>query len=119
MYYVDPTTSSHSVNEFVGRKERVRISLSGKHCSLQEFETQVIEHAGLREEAEKRDLGSSIDVKLCRLEKGPDGNKAYAINTQAQWNEERPRFSNQEMVLPSSSWYINYRHCINVTQHAF
>ena len=29
--------------------------------------------------------------KLCRLETegGPDGNKAYAINTQAQWDEER------------------------------
>jgi len=59
----------------------------------------VVEHAGLREEAEKRGLGSSIDIKLCRSEKGPDGNKAYAINTQAQWNEQIPMFSNRGMVL--------------------
>ena len=26
-------------------------------------------------------LGSRIDIKLCGLEKGPDGNKAFAINT--------------------------------------
>ena len=36
-----------------------------------------------------------MDIKLCRLEKGPGGNKAYAINTQAQWDEERSMFSNQ------------------------
>ena len=78
--------------------------------------------ASLREEAEKRGLGSGIDIKLCRLEKGPDGNKAYAINTQAQWNEERPMFSNRGMVLQGSSYcntYRSYRHCINVTQHVF
>ena len=91
---MDPRTSSNAVNAFVGSKERVRIPLSGKHCSLQAFVRNVVEHAGLREEAEKRGLGSSINIKLCRLEKGPDGNMAYAINTQAKWNEERPMFSN-------------------------
>ena len=116
---MDPTTSSHAMNAFVGSKERVRIPLSGKHCSLQAFVKLVVEHAGLRAEAQKRSLGSSIDIKLCRLEKGPDGNKAYAINTQAQWYEERSMFSNQGMVLQGSSYYNNYRHCINVTQHVF
>ena len=72
------------MNAFVGSKELVPIPLSGKNCSLQAFVRHVVEHAGLREEAEKRGLGFSIDIKLCRLEKGPDGNKAYAINTQAQ-----------------------------------
>lgn len=87
VYYVDPTTSSKTsdaMNVFVGSKERERIPLSGKHCSLQAFVRHGVEHAGLRQEAEKRGLGSSINIKFCRLEKGLDGNKAYAINTQAQ-----------------------------------
>ena len=82
----------------------------------------MVEHAGPREEAEKRGLEFSIDIKLCRLEKGPDGNKAYAINTQAQWNEERPLLSNRGMVLQGSSYYNtyrSYRNCIDVTQHVF
>ena len=68
---------------FVANEERVRILLSGKHCSLQAFVKHVVEHVGFRKEAQKRGLGSRIDIKLCRLEKGPDGNKAYAINIQA------------------------------------
>ena len=75
LLYVDPTTSSNAMNAFFGSKERVRIPLSGKHCSLQAFVKHVVEHAGLREEAQKRGLGSRIDIKLCRLEKGPDCNK--------------------------------------------
>lgn len=113
VFYVNPTTSASANNSFVGNKERVRIPLTGKHCSLQAFLRHVVEHAGLREEAEKRGLGSSIDVKLCRLEKGKEGregSKAYSINTQAQWDEERPMFSNQGMVLQGSSYYNNYRH---------
>jgi len=60
--YVDPTTSSNAMNSFVGSKERVRIPSSGKHCSLQAF-VEHVEHAGLREEAQKRGLGSSIEIK--------------------------------------------------------
>ena len=79
------------MNTFVGSKEclyRERLLLASvKH---------VVELAGLREEAQKRGLESRIDIKLCRLEKGPDGNKAYAINTQAQKDEERSTmFSNR------------------------
>ena len=47
VYYVDPTTSSNAMNAFVGSKERVRVPLSGKHCSLQAFVRHVVEHAGL------------------------------------------------------------------------
>jgi len=61
--YVDPTTSSNAMNAFVGSKESVRIPSSGKHCSLKAFVKHVVEHAGLREEAQKRGLGSSIDIK--------------------------------------------------------
>ena len=95
VYYVDPTTSSNAMNAFFGSKERVRIPLSEKHCSSQAFVKHVVEHAGLKEEAQKRGFGSRIDIKLCRLEKGPGGNKAYAINTQAQRDEERSMFSNR------------------------
>ena len=84
IYYVDQTTSSNAMNVFVGSKEHVCIPLSEKHCSLQALVKLVVEHAGLREEAQKRGLGSRIDVKTCGLEKGPDGNNAYAVNTQAQ-----------------------------------
>ena len=73
--------------------KNVCVFLLGKHCSLQAFVKHVVEHAGLREEAQKQGSWSRIDVKLCHLEKGPDGNKAYAINTQAQWDEERSMFS--------------------------
>ena len=93
---------------FVGSKERVRIPLPGKHCSLQAFVKHVEEHVGLRKEAQKRGLGSRIDIKLCSLEKGQDGNKAYAINIQAQWDEERSMFSNRGMVLQGSPHYNNY-----------
>ena len=100
-----PTTSSNAMNAFVGSKERVRIPLLGKHCSLQAFVKLVVEHAGLREEAQKRGLVSSIDIKLCRLEKGPDGNKAYAINTQAQRDEERSK-----PCSVTEEWFRKVRH---------
>ena len=38
-------------------------------------------------------LGSYIELKFCRLQKGKDGSKAFAINTQEQWDEERPFLS--------------------------
>ena len=114
---MDPTTSSNAMNAFVGSKECVRIPLSGKHCFLQAFVKHVVEHVRLRKEAQKRGLdGSRIDIKLCRLEKGPDGNKAYAINIQAQWDEERSMFSNSGMVLQGSPYYKNYRYCMILYQ---
>jgi len=56
-------THMHDACVFVGSKERERIPSSGKHCSLQAFIKHEVEHAGLREEAQKRGLGSSIDIK--------------------------------------------------------
>ena len=46
----------------------------------------------MKAESEKRGLGSCIELKPCRLVKSAEGSKAYAINTQAQWDEERPLF---------------------------
>ena len=51
--------------------------------------------ASVCEEAQKQSPGSRIDIKLCRLEKGSHDNKAYAINIQEQWDEERSMFSNR------------------------
>ena len=50
-------------------------------------------------EAEKRGLGSCIELKCCRLEKGKDGSKAFVINTQEQWDEERPLLSGNTSTL--------------------
>ena len=81
------------MNAFVGSKERVHVySFIGKALLLAAFVKHVVEHEGLRKETQKRGLGSRIDIKLSRLEKGPDGNKGYAINI--QWDEERSMFSN-------------------------
>ena len=114
---MDPATSSNVMNAFVGSKERVRIPLSVKHCFLQAFVKHVVEHVDLRKEAQKRSLRSRIDIKLCRfIEKGPDGNKAYAIKIQAQWDEERSMFSNRGMVLQGSPYYNNYRYCMILHQ---
>ena len=53
VFYVNPTTSSNAVNVFAGSKEPVSIPLSGKHCTLQAFVRHVVEHTGLREEADR------------------------------------------------------------------
>ena len=115
---MDPTTSSNAMNAFVGSNiVRVRIPLSKKHLFLQAFVKHVVEHLGLRKEAQKPGLGSRIDMKICCLEKGPDGNKAWAIKIQAQWDEERSMFSNRGMVLQGSSYYNNYRYFMILRQY--
>lgn len=90
IYYVDPQ-SFGSVG-FLGGKERVRIPINSTHSSLEALKRHIIQYAGLKAESEKRGLGSSIELKLCRVEKSVEGSKAYAINTQAQWQEERNLF---------------------------
>ena len=54
------------------------------------FTKKFAEFAGLKAEAEKRGLGSCHELNICRLEKEKDGSKAFALNTQEQWDEERP-----------------------------
>jgi len=61
------------MNAFVGSKERVRIPSSGKLYSLQAFVKHVVEHAGLREEAQKRGLWFSIEMKDNRKLDLPNG----------------------------------------------
>lgn len=87
VYYVDPK-SAGSLG-FLGGKERVRIPLTEEHSTLEALKKHILDRAGLKTEAEKRGLGSSIEVKLCRLAKTSEGSKAFSINTQAQWDVER------------------------------
>jgi hypothetical protein len=91
IFYVDP--KSVGPLNFLG-KERIRFPLTNEHSLLTVFRKELAEFAGLKAEAEKRGLGSCIELKLCRLEKGKDGSKAFAINTQEQWDEERPLLLN-------------------------
>ncbi|KAJ7363195.1 hypothetical protein OS493_011476 [Desmophyllum pertusum] len=90
VYYVDP--KSPGSLGFLGGKERIRIPVLSAHSSFEAFKRHIIEHAGLKTEAEKRGLRPCIDLKLCRLVKTQEGSKAYSINTQAQWDAERPLF---------------------------
>ena len=67
---------------FLG-KERVRFPITNEHSSLVVFSKKFAEFAGsVKAEAEKRGIGSCIELKFCRLEKRRDGSKAFAINTQ-------------------------------------
>ncbi|KAL9989377.1 hypothetical protein ACROYT_G003921 [Oculina patagonica] len=83
------------------------VSKAGVHVSLPAVERPAlcklyVAHGGSCrpwEKGKKQGLESSIDVKLCRLEKGKEGSKTFSINTLAQLDEERPIFSSQEMVL--------------------
>ena len=65
---------------FFGGKERIRIPINSKNSSLEALKRHIIEYVGLKGKSEKRGLGSSIGIKLCRLEKSADASKAYAIN---------------------------------------
>ena len=78
IYYVD----SKSVGSmgFLGGKERILIPINSKHSSLEALKCHIIEFTGLKAESEKRGLGSSIEIKLCQLEKSAEGSKVYAIN---------------------------------------
>ena len=102
VYFVDPTSPGSF--SFLGGKERIRIPLKREHNSLDTSKRHIVEHAGLKTEAEKRGIWSSIDLKLCRLVKSAEGSKAFSINTQVQWNVERPLFVDSA-VLQSECFY--------------
>ena len=70
IYYVD----SKYVGSmgFLGGKEQILIPINSKHSSLEALKCHIIEFTGLKAEFEKRGLGSSIDIKLCQLEKSAE-----------------------------------------------
>ena len=72
IYYVDP--KSVGSMGFLGGKERIRIPTKSKHSSLEAVKRHIIiEYTGLKSESEKRGLiRSSIEIKLCRLEKSAE-----------------------------------------------
>ena len=105
VFYVDPK-SVGSLN-FLG-KERVRFPITDEHSSLAVFTKKFAEFAGVKAEAEKRGLGSCVELKFCRLEKGKDGSKAFAINTQPQWDEERPLLSGNTSSLQGRKLFTSY-----------
>ena len=95
IYYVDP--KSPGSLRFLGSKERVRLPLHEEHCSREALKKHTVAHAGLKTEAKRR--GSLIiELKLCRLAKTAEGSKAFSINTQAQWEVDRPLFRNSTVL---------------------
>ena len=74
VFYVEP--KSLGPLNFLG-KERIRFPVTNEHSSLTVFK-KFAEFAGLKAEAEKRGLGSCIELKFCGLEKGKDSSKAFA-----------------------------------------
>ena len=76
VFYVDPK-SVGSLNFL--EKERVRFPITDEHSSLAVFTKTFAEFAGLKAEPEKRGLGSCVELKFCRLEKGKDGSKAFVL----------------------------------------
>ena len=74
IYYVD----SKSVGSMglLGGKERIQIPINSKHSSLEALKRHIIAYAGLKADSQKRGLESSIEIKLCRLEKSAKGSKA-------------------------------------------
>ena len=84
---------------FLERNEFAFQLQTDEHSSLAAFTKKFAEFAVLKAEAEKRGLGSCVELKFCRLEKGKDGSKAFAINSQEQWDEERPLLSGNTSSL--------------------
>ena len=78
IYYVD----SKSVGSmgFLGGKERILIPINSKYSSLEALKCHIIEFTGLKAESEKHGLGSSIEIKLCQLEKSAEGSKERSIH---------------------------------------
>ena len=73
------------------------------------FAKKFAEFPGIKAEAEKSGLGSCVELKLCRLEKGKYGSKAFAINTQEQWHEERPLISGNTSSLQGRNLFTSLK----------
>ena len=87
----------YGIHGFSGGKERIRVPINSKNSSLEALKRHIIEIVGLKAEFEKRGLGSSIELKLCRLEKSAEGSKTYAINNDD--NEDEMTFLFYEQLL--------------------
>ena len=72
------------------------------------FTKKFADFAGLKAETDKCGLGFCVELKLCHLEKRKDGSKAFAINTQEQWDEERPPLSGNTSSLQGRNSFTSY-----------
>ena len=82
IFYRDPKSVGLLI--FLG-KERVHFPITDEHSFLAVFTRKFAEFARLKAEAEKRGLGFCVEpaeLKFCRLKKGKDGSRAFAINAQ-------------------------------------
>ena len=72
--YVDPTTSSNAMNAFVGGKRACAYCFIGNALLLASICKARGRTCRPQEEAQKRGLGSSIDIKDNRKLDSPNGN---------------------------------------------
>ena len=63
---------------FLGQKERIKIPIKTEHKLIDALKWHAFEVGGLNTEAEERGLGSSIQLRLCRLVKSKEGDKVYS-----------------------------------------
>ena len=88
VYFGDP--KSPECLSFLGEKERIKIPIRTKHQLIDAFKRHAFEVAGLNTEAEERGLGSSIQLRLCRLVKSAEGGKVYSkIHTLSEMRKGR------------------------------
>ena len=57
---------------------------------------EITSQCGIRDEALKRGLRSSTEVKIARLHKSKEGPKAFSITTQEAWELERGCFTDTD-----------------------
>ena len=95
VFYMDPASIPA---KFVGQKEKYRLPLKQSHTSYAAFVKHVMSHLELHKEAKSKGLGDSIDVRLCRLEKGGQGTQAFTIANQEQWDVERQEIIKGDML---------------------
>ena len=91
---------------FLGGKEWIWIPINSKHSSLEALKRHFIEYTGLKSESEKHGLiRSSIELKLCSLEKFAEWSKASAVTNDD--NEDEMTFLRAVTILvaeePSNS----------------
>ena len=101
VYFVDP--KSPESFSFLGGKERIRIPLKREHNSLDAFKRPIVEHAGLKTEAEKRGIGSSIDLKLCRLDLGCPGEVVESNRKRQEEENQKDTDDEQESEYDTES----------------
>ncbi len=74
-YYTSTTCNTN----YPQNKERKRVKLLLSAMPLQQVIQEIVTQCGIREEAQKRGLGSSLETKIARLHKTKEGPKAFSI----------------------------------------